>query len=85
MEEPSARVTVKLVLPTSMLSIAALAPVTLMVMPFTESTTVSVVSVTSLYAAKVRPGRSSAVRAPESRSFFMGSHWFRADNQVLYQ
>src|SRR3989344_946298 len=64
MEEPDARVTVKSVLLTTILSTAALVPETLTVMPFTENT-VSVVSATSLYAAKANTGarRNAAIVA----------------------
>jgi hypothetical protein len=61
--EPDKSVTLKFAAFTVIDSIAALEPETLSVMPFTLKT-VSVVSVTSLYAANANAGASSATRIP---------------------
>ena len=70
MAEAACKVAVKLVAPTSMVSIVALEPLTLMLTLFTESTT-SVVSVTSLYAANASAGAKSPSTAAVLRSVRM--------------
>lgn len=69
-EEPDRSVKLKVVALTVIDSIVAAEPATLIVTPLTLMI-VSLVKLTSLYRARAKAGRSSAVRAPETRSFFM--------------
>lgn len=70
MNEPGRSVTVKLDAPATMDSMAASVPLTVTETPLAVMIA-SVVSVTSLNAARASPGRSSAAIEPESKNFFM--------------